>query len=174
MSDLENEVNRAVWGFVARVTELVRHAALETLQSAFAGPADAAGAARVERPDPRDNHSPRRTPEDLEALARRLTALIQANPGLCIAQINRRMGTTTKDLALPIRKLVADGVIHVRGQKRSTTYFATPRTSAEPESLATFDVHDADCVSLQAVEHAGKRAFEGVAGASPASQLDAD
>src|SRR5204862_3885388 len=149
------------------------HAALETLQSALAGPADAAGAARGERPDPRANHSPRRTPAALEALARRLTALIQANPGLCIAQINRRMGTTTKDLALPIRKLVADGVIHVRGQKRSTTYFATPRTSAETESLATFDVHDADCVSLQEVERAGKRAFEDVDDASAANQLTA-
>ena len=30
----------------------------------------------------------------------------------------------TKDLALPIRKLIQDGIIASKGQKRSTTYFA--------------------------------------------------
>jgi hypothetical protein len=33
------------------------------------------------------------------------------------------LGTTTKDLELPIRKLVADGMISPKGKKRSTTYF---------------------------------------------------
>ena len=31
-------------------------------------------------------------------------------------QINRELGTTTQDLALPIRRLIADGVIRVKGQ----------------------------------------------------------
>lgn len=33
------------------------------------------------------------------------------------------LGTVTKDLALPIRKLIADGVLIAKGQKRSTKYF---------------------------------------------------
>ena len=32
------------------------------------------------------------------------------------------MGTTTKDLALPIRKLIAEGQVVAKGKKRSTTY----------------------------------------------------
>jgi hypothetical protein len=41
-----------------------------------------------------------------------------------IEQINKQLGTTTKDLALPIRKLISEGAITTKGQKRSTTYFA--------------------------------------------------
>lgn len=45
------------------------------------------------------------------------------NPGLHIEQINKRLGTSTKDLGLPIRKLVAEGVLKPKGEKRSTSYF---------------------------------------------------
>ena len=43
--------------------------------------------------------------------------------GLRIEEINRELGTTTKDLALPIRKLVADGMLAAKGQRRATKYF---------------------------------------------------
>jgi hypothetical protein len=32
------------------------------------------------------------------------------------------LGTSTKDLALPIRKLIADGALKAQGHRRSTTY----------------------------------------------------
>ena len=41
-----------------------------------------------------------------------------------IEQINKQLGTTTKDLALPIRKLVSEGALKTKGEKRSTAYFA--------------------------------------------------
>ena len=44
--------------------------------------------------------------------------------GLRIEQIHKELGTTTKDLALPIRKLIAEKRIKTKGQKRSTTYYA--------------------------------------------------
>jgi predicted transcriptional regulator len=49
---------------------------------------------------------------------------VAKHPGLRIEQINKQLGTTTKDLALPIRKLIADGSLKAKGKKRSTTYFA--------------------------------------------------
>ena len=55
----------------------------------------------------------------------RLLTFVSKHPGLRIEQINKQLGTTTKDLALPIRKLIADGAIKTKGEKRSTTYFAT-------------------------------------------------
>ena len=67
----------------------------------------------------------KRTPESLEKLAEQFVAFVGKHPGLRIEQINKQLGTTTKDLALPIRKLVADRRLKVKGQKRSTTYFAT-------------------------------------------------
>jgi hypothetical protein len=135
MSDFQNEMNRTVQGFVAQITELARRAALDTLESAFGGRAPRGGGAAVaavaasppsvgRAGRPRGGRGGKRTPADLEALSEQVGSFVKANPGLRIEQINKQLGTTTKDLALPIRKLVADGVISTKGQKRSTTYFA--------------------------------------------------
>ena len=131
MSDFQTEMNRAVQGFVAQISELARRAALDTLESSFGNGVTAksrggrllapAGKPLVGRPPGRRGE--KRTAEDLEALAGKLAAFVKANPGLRIEQINKELGTTTKDLALPIRKLVAESVIATKGQKRSTTYF---------------------------------------------------
>jgi len=137
MSDFHNEMNRTVQGFVAQITELARRAALDTLESAFGGraPRAAAAAVAVAAPSsgragrPRGGRGGKRTPADLEALSERVGSFVKTNPGLRIEQINKQLGTTTKDLALPIRKLVADGVIATKGQKRSTTYFAGKRAA---------------------------------------------
>ncbi len=152
MIDLQSEVQRAVQGFVAQIVELVRHSAVETLHIAFAGPGPTApsgddgpgergpGAAST-RP-----YGPRRTPADLRELSRRLAAFVQANPGLGITQINQRLGTRTKDLALPIRKLSASGVIRAVGQKRSRKYFAIPGPALDREIVSSpeVDVHPSD------------------------------
>src|SRR5512144_3215639 len=134
MSDFQNEMNHAVQGFVAQIAELARRAALDTLESAFGsrgggrngGGGRAAlvaltGATRAGRP--RGGRGAKRTAADLEMLSDKFASFVKANPGLRIEQINKELGTTTKDLALPIRKLVADKVIRATGQKRSTTYF---------------------------------------------------
>jgi hypothetical protein len=130
MSDFQNEMNRVVQGFVTQITELARRAAIDTLESAFGGrgsrsaPAAAAALAsfgRVGRP--RGGRGAKRSSADLEALSERFASFVKANPGLRIEQINKQLGTTTKDLALPIRKLISEGAISAKGQKRSTTYF---------------------------------------------------
>lgn len=64
----------------------------------------------------------KRTPDELSALKEQFIAFVKKNPGLRIEQINKELGTTTKDLALPIRQLVADGSIKAKGEKRSTAY----------------------------------------------------
>jgi hypothetical protein len=134
MSDFQNEMNHAVQGFVAQITELARRAAITTLESAFgsrggsrAGAAAVASIAQIGRP--RGGRGAKRSAEDLEALSTKFAAFVKSHPGLRIEQINKELGTTTKDLALPIRKLIADGKITAKGQKRSTTYFAGKRAS---------------------------------------------
>jgi len=135
MSDFQNEMNGVVQGFVAQIAELARRAAIDTLESAFGGRAPRGGRAvaatgavtpasfsRVGRP--RGGRGAKRTAADLEALSDKFASFVKANPGLRIEQINKQLGTTTKDLALPIRKLVGEGQITAKGQKRSTTYFA--------------------------------------------------
>ena len=139
MSDFQNEMNRTVQGFVAQITELARRAAIDTLESAFGARSSggggrngggaasaavalaAAGLGRVGRP--RGGRGAKRTAADLEALSQRFAAYVKSNPGLRIEQINKELGTSTKDLALPIRKLISEGQISAKGKKRSTTYF---------------------------------------------------
>jgi hypothetical protein len=133
MMDFQNDMNHAVQGFVAQITELARRAAIDTLESAFTGKVGRSqgtsaavglpvpGVARAGRP--RGGRGAKRTAADLEALSEKVATFVKANPGLRIEQINKELGTTTKDLALPIRKLIADKVISAKGHKRSTMYF---------------------------------------------------
>jgi hypothetical protein len=135
MSDFQNEMNRVVQGFVAQITELARRAAIDTLESAFGGggggrsssrgaPVAAALSANLGRVGrPRGGRGAKRSSADLEELSERFASFVAANPGLRIEQINKQLGTTTKDLALPIRKLISESRIKAKGQKRSTTYF---------------------------------------------------
>ena len=131
MSNFQTEMNRAVEGFVAQISELARRAALDTLQASFGngGATKTRGSGLLALPGkphvgrPAGTRGAKRSPEYLEELQTRLATFVKANPGLRIEQINKELGTTTKDLALPIRKLVADNIITSKGQKRSTAYF---------------------------------------------------
>ena len=123
MSDFQSEMNRAVSNFVAQVTELARDAARDMIDQALGGKrklglaqAFAGFGRRVKR-----------SSDDIDSLADSVHAFLVKKPGLRIEQINKQLGTTTKALALPIRKLVADGAIKTKGQKRSTTYFAVDK-----------------------------------------------
>ncbi|HEX4419142.1 MAG TPA: hypothetical protein VH165_14620 [Kofleriaceae bacterium] len=129
-------------GFVAQITELARRAAIDTLESAFGGRAvrttaatTAAAVAEIATASfgkvgrPRGGRGAKRTSADLDALSERFSSFVKANPGLRIEQINKELGTTTKDLALPIRKLISEGAVSAKGQKRSTTYFPGKKKS---------------------------------------------
>ncbi len=64
----------------------------------------------------------KRTPEELEELTKNLLAYVKKNPGQRVEQIAEALGTGTKDLALPVRKL--GKALRTRGQRRGTKYFA--------------------------------------------------
>jgi hypothetical protein len=118
MSDFQTEMNRVVAGFVAQITELARRAAIDTLETALrksGGPARSVATR---------GRGAKRTESELDKLAETFHSFVAKHPGLRIEQINKQLNTTTKDLALPIRKLIAEGSIKSKGEKRSTTYFA--------------------------------------------------
>jgi hypothetical protein len=131
MSDFEREMNQAVQGFVEQIAELARRAALDTIESAFGGRPGHAGRSGIAAasmiasvaPARRGGRGAKRTAEDLEALSNKFASFVKANPGLRIEQINKELGTTTKELALPIRKLISERRITAKGNKRSTMYF---------------------------------------------------
>jgi hypothetical protein len=127
MSDFQTEMNRVVAGFVSQITELARRAAIDHLESALKGSARRGGS--------KSNGSllglgrgrgkgAKRSADELDKLSDTFVEFVRSNPGLRIEQINKQLSTSTKELALPIRKLLAEGAIKAKGQKRSTTYFA--------------------------------------------------
>jgi hypothetical protein len=67
----------------------------------------------------------KRPPEELDALASKFVDYVAKHPGMRIEQVNKELGTSTKDLALPIRKLIAEKKIKTTGKKRATTYTVT-------------------------------------------------
>jgi hypothetical protein len=122
MPSLQSDIQRLVDGFVAQVTELARRAAMDTLESALgrsSARGNGSGGVRVSR-----GRGAKRSAAELEQMQEEFLTFVVKNPGLRIEQINKQLGTTTKDLALPIRKLLADGTLKAKGKKRSTTYFA--------------------------------------------------
>jgi predicted HTH transcriptional regulator len=122
MANLQSDIQRLVDGFVQQLTELARRAAVEGLEQALSRSGSRGGAvARLGRGRGR---GAKRTSNELEKMQDDFLSFVGKNPGLRIEQINKQLGTTTKDLALPIRKLIADGSLKAKGKKRSTTYFA--------------------------------------------------
>ncbi|HEY4103062.1 MAG TPA: DNA-binding protein [Polyangiaceae bacterium] len=65
----------------------------------------------------------KRSPEELTALTQSLLAFVKRHPGQRIEQIAGSIGASTKDLALPAKKLIGEKKLSTKGQKRATTYF---------------------------------------------------
>lgn len=133
MSDFQTEMNRVVSGFVAQITELARRAAIDTLESALGkrgtptvvrGGGGGGGGRRK---------GAKRTGDELDKLGESFHAFVTKHPGLRIEQINKELRTTTKDLALPIRKMISDGSLKTKGSKRSTTYFAGEKKKSKKD-----------------------------------------
>jgi hypothetical protein len=126
MSDFQSEMNRVVTDFVAQITELARAAARDMIDQALGKGAKGAlggGRGRSLGGGGRGRGA-KRSSDELDRMAEDFHQFVAKHPGMRIEQINKQLNTTTKDLALPIRKLIAEGALKTKGTKRSTTYFA--------------------------------------------------
>lgn len=66
----------------------------------------------------------KRTPDELEALTGSVLNYIRKHPASRVEQIAAGLGTTTKELALPIGKLWDAAALKVEGQRRGMKYTA--------------------------------------------------
>lgn len=128
MADFQHAINARIEEFVNDITELARQAAQETLQSALGGGGGvtrrASGASKPSVAAPRARRkSGKRSPEEIAETAEQLMTYIKENPGQRMEAIAKALGTTTKDLTLPVKKLVSKNAIRVEGQKRATSYY---------------------------------------------------
>lgn len=130
MSNSDAEIREAVEYFVEQLKGLIQRAALESVQAALAGGGSgpvrqgselgrAASAVRSKR-----QKRAKRTAEELDSLIKRLRTYVVKNPGQRIEQIGRSLDVPTKELVLPVKKLMSDKQISTKGERRATVYFA--------------------------------------------------
>jgi hypothetical protein len=65
----------------------------------------------------------KRPPGELAKLTEKLGEYIKSHPGLRIEPIGKALSVPTKELSLPVKKLIATKKIRSEGQKRATEYF---------------------------------------------------
>jgi hypothetical protein len=128
MLDFQTEMNRLVSGFVNQISSLAREAAIDTLERALANGSSG------KRSDGARRRGEKRSSNELEHLASEFFEFVVRHPGLRIEQINKQLETNTRDLMLPIRKMIADGALKTKGARRSTTYFAVEKRRAKKAS----------------------------------------
>ena len=122
MPDFQREINERIDAFVSEITDLAKKAAQETLESALGSVRR--GGVKAALPATRTRRkSGKRSPEEIQETADTLLEFIRENPGQRIEAIAKALGTTTKDLTLPTKKLLQSNAIKVEGQKRATSYY---------------------------------------------------
>ena len=129
MSNTDAAIREAVESFVEQLRGLIQGAALESVQLALSGGTPVSRRAkpgRIAIGISSNNHrkGAKRTPEELEGLVKKLHSYVAKNPGPRIEQIGMALGVATKELVLPVKKLVSEKKLTSKGQKRATTYFA--------------------------------------------------
>jgi hypothetical protein len=72
---------------------------------------------------PKRKAGEKRTPQALAQIVEQTYNYIKANGGQGVEQIAKALATSTKELTLPIRKLLAEKKISSKGLKRATRYF---------------------------------------------------
>ena len=125
----KDAIREAVEAFVEELKGIIEQSALESVRSLLdassssTGRAPKATRAAVTTAGTRRGKGAKRAPEELEALTKKLRTFIAKNPGQRVEQIGKSLDMPTKELALPIKKLIAEKQIGTKGQKRATTYF---------------------------------------------------
>ena len=126
-ASIDQQIRTRIESFVSELDALVRQAAVESVSQALGRNSThserATRAAPIVRGRSR-RKGEKRSSNELESLTSRLREYIAKNPGHGIEQIGKAIGSRTKELALPVKKLLADKAIRTRGPTRATKYFS--------------------------------------------------
>jgi hypothetical protein len=133
-SNFDQQIRNTIEAFVQELSELVRSAAVQSVTEAFGAPglgaprrgrppAAAAGKAPARAPSSSRGKGQKRAPEALAELVNDLLNAIKENPGQRMEQIAKALESSTQELALPAKKLIAEKKIKTKGERRATKYF---------------------------------------------------
>ena len=123
METVASRINELVSRFINDITILAKDVALTTLNTALDGGTVAPG------------YVSKRSPEELAKIGETVLAQIVSEPGLRIEQINERLGTKTRQIFRPLKKLIAAGEVTTQGDRRATTYWPGKSTAAAKKVL---------------------------------------
>jgi hypothetical protein len=124
MSEIERRIREKIETFVVELNELVREAALDAVSEALGSTSrrprrGAPPKPRVARRGP----GQKRSQPEIDRMAKSALSYVEKHPGEGVIAIGRALGVTSKDLVLPMKKLLASGALMTKGQKRATKYY---------------------------------------------------
>jgi len=129
-TDIDEKIRGMLEAFASDLAGLIRESAMETVRAALGGTPSGrrGGAARGARATAasagrRLPKGAKRPPGEIVKLTQRLLDYVKAHKGERIEQIAKGMSVSTRELNLPVKKLVAGKQLKTRGQKRATQYF---------------------------------------------------
>jgi len=124
--NINDQIAHRIQAFAMELEALVRQAAVDAVTASLGGAAARTSASP--RPvakvlSAKRSSGGKRPPELLAQTVTKAAEWIKANPGHGVEDMAKALGVVTKDLALPIQKLLANKTITRRGVKRATKYF---------------------------------------------------
>lgn len=137
MSTINQAIINRVESFIQDLNELLREAAVQSIHEALElhelGARGGRGRRRGRAASALASSATgrgKRTKEELDKLSARVRGYIEAHPGEGVEQIAKGLNSSSKELILPIRRLLASGQVSTSGHKRATKYFAGQARSA--------------------------------------------
>jgi hypothetical protein len=123
-SDIDERIRGMVQAFAGELAALIRESAFDTVRAALgdSGGRGRRGSAALGRRSDRSKGA-KRPPQEIAKLVGKLRDYVKAHPGQRIEQIAKGMGTSTRELNLPAKKLLSQKQLKTRGEKRATKYF---------------------------------------------------
>ena len=128
---IHDQIRDRIQAFAAELEALVRTAALDAVASSLGGasPTKTAAPGRAGMAAPKRATSRKkggkRDPKAIAALVGRVAEYVKQHPGKGVEAIAAGLKLPTRELTLPITKLLGSKTITKKGQKRATKYFPT-------------------------------------------------
>jgi hypothetical protein len=143
----DKKIRDLVESFVAELTVLAHEAAIEQVQAALTSAAPKRGPGRPrgsgskkagthKRAVSRKKKGKRilRSSAAVDSVAADVLAFVKSHDGAAMTEIAAALGSTSKDLRLPVLKLLGDKALRTTGQRRGTRYHAGGRGAAKKTS----------------------------------------
>jgi predicted transcriptional regulator len=121
MTDLAKQIRSKLDTLAADITALVREDALRQISDTFGGRTPSRSR-KVNKVVPKERGA-KRSADDLALMGTVIKTWVEKNPGMGVEQIAKGVQMDSSTMKLPIKKLLADGALKTKGQKRGTKYF---------------------------------------------------